>query len=93
MPKVRDLNVPNKKLAIIRYCMAFKNWDSKKLEKELNIGRDARLAREKDVCKFSLQEIQKIIHGVPLSMSQISDLLGGVQWDLSPLETRLMEIL
>lgn len=92
MPKVRDLKVPNRKLAVIRYCMTFKNWDSKRLEEELNIGKNGRLAREKDVSLFSLSEIQKIVHGVPLSMSQVSDLLGGLQWDFSPLEERLMEL-
>ena len=81
MPRVKPLNPTDKRKAILSYCTQFKGWDDKRLEKELGIGKDARLARQKDIGRYSLSEIQRIIHGVPLSPSQVSTLLGGVIWD------------
>ena len=83
MPRVKELIPTDKSKAVIDYCLSYKGWDDAKTEKELNIGKSARLARQKDFSKYSIGEIRKIIHGVPLSPYQVGIVLGGVVWDCS----------
>lgn len=83
MPRVKELIPTDKSKAVIDYCLSYKGWDDLRTEKELNIGRSARLARQKDTSRYSIAEIRQIIHGVPLSPYQISTLLGGIIWDCS----------
>lgn len=92
MPRVRELNPQNKKKAILQFCLDWKGWDDKRLEKELGISHSTRSSRFKDVDTFSLGELTKIIHGVPLTQNLISELLGGVNWDISSMEVRLYEV-
>ena len=92
MPRVKELNPQNRKKAVILFCLAWKGWDDKRLEKELGISHSTKSARLKDVDTFSLGELTKIVHGVPLSEILISELLGGVDWDISSMEVRLYEV-
>ena len=88
MPRVREVNPKNQRRAVIEYCKYYKGWDDGKLEKELGISHTTRISRMKDIDTFSLQEIQVIIKGVPLSPEQISILLGGVKWEVSTLQIK-----
>ena len=83
MPRVKELIQTDKSKAIIDYCLSYKGWDEERMEKELGIGKSARLARKKDFSKYSIGEIRKIIHNVPLSPYQVSIVLGGLVWDWS----------
>lgn len=92
MPRVKELCTHNKKKTILQFCLDWKGWNDKRLEKELGISHSTRSARFKDVDTFSLGELIKIIHGVPLTQNLVSELLGGVNWDLSSMEVRLYEV-
>lgn len=93
MSRVREINPKNRRKAVIEYCLAYKGWDDKKLEKELGISHTTRIARMNDIDTFSMGDIQTIIKGVPLSPQQISILLGGVTWETSILEFQMKGVL
>lgn len=88
MPRVRELNPQNKKKAILQFCLAWKNWDDLRLERELGISHSTRSARFKDISKFSYDDICKIVRGVPLTVTQV-EILFDITWDTSNLEMKL----
>ena len=89
MARVKELNPQNPRKAIILYCMAMKGWNDGKLEKALGIGHTAKSSKMTNVDRFTLGEIIKIIHGVPLSPAQLDSLFGGISWEVSGLEMKL----
>lgn len=89
MPRVRELVPADKRKNIIRYCLEWKGWEGGRIEKELGLSQKAFNARIREVDKFSLGELTKILHGVPLSPAQLEILMGGITWETSALSMEI----